>query len=213
MEDTLDKIVYNFSRVAIIIPVLFIIFGVSMKVMGYNFNPTSTNIAQVNITPTIANQSNQFGNLIKGSSAQEPKLDLKGPLLCEGTFDKFSGELKIKNYNVRGQFKQDNKTEEILVKGDCLYHWQSENKLGGRICGVSQYIPVINALSQFDMLNLNTILSLVPNTKNPTNLGDSDMQQLAKTCKHEDIDDAAFVLPTNITYVDAKLTPSPTLKK
>lgn len=61
MEETIDKLAYNFSRVVILLPILFIIFGVSLRVMGYNFSPSNT-ITRLVITPSVTvTQSNQIG--------------------------------------------------------------------------------------------------------------------------------------------------------
>lgn len=206
-ENFLDKFIYNFSRVAILIPILFIVMGVSMKVMGFNFATPQSALAQITPTPAFtASDNNIFSNV----SAGETKIDLKGPLICSGTFNAITADVKIKDYSIAATLIADNRTRNIIVEGDCLYHWFSNTKTGQKMCGISQYMPMINLLSQFNMLDIKTIFSLIPNMNTPVSLDDNDAQQLAQSCAPGEITDSVFNVPAGITFSNMALSPSVT---
>lgn len=217
-QENIESPLYNISRLAVIIPIFILITGVSFKILGFSSNPVPQQVAQLEPSPTTptAQNINPLSNVIPQSSADEPKIDLKGSWSCKmqsNTTDSYM--LEIKNYNIAAVFNSNAATQHLIVKGDCAYYWKTSTTVqrGQKMCGISQYISMFDLFSQFNISSPDMLLNMLPNAVSqllpiPKNL---DLKALMKSCVKDTVADTVFIVPSNISFVD-QTTPTPSQK-
>lgn len=209
-ENSLDTATYNISRLVIAIPLLLLIVGISVKFMNFSSPTPTTQVAQL---PTPSPQQNEFvDNVIQKSSAEEIKIDLQGPWFCSiETPNQIN--VWIQNKNVKAEFKEANQINTALVNGDCLYRWNSAEKGGKKMCGLSQYFPLFQILSQLKVVNTDTFATIIPALSiSGMNINTNVANTLMKSCKRQEIPNSVFTIP-NRSFTDmVAITPGPSLK-
>lgn len=209
-ESSLDTAAYNISRLVIAIPLLLLIVGISVKFMNFSSPTPATRVAQL---PTPSPQQNEFvDNVIQKSSAEEIKIDLQGPWFCNiETPNQIN--VWIQNKNVKAEFKEVNQINTALVNGDCLYRWSSTEKGGKKMCGLSQYFPLFQILSQLKVVNTDTFATIIPALSiSGMNINTNVANALMKSCKRQEIPNSVFTIP-NRSFTDmVAITPGPSLK-
>lgn len=206
-ESTLDTAAYNISRLAIAIPILLLVMGVSIRFMNFSYPPQTQQIAQA---PTQPPQQNEFvNNVIQKSSAEEIKIDLQGPWYCALNSP---NQIKvwIKNNNVKAEFTETDQVNTALVNGDCLYRWNSTEQGGKKMCGLSKYIPLFQILSQLKGVNTNTFANIIPALSiSGMNINEDAANNLMKNCKRQEVLNTEFTIP-NRSFTDmVAITPVP----
>lgn len=187
------------SKATIIIPLVVLMLGTatafknkveSQKVLSSRQEqtqvPTSTQTLTQNSSPNI-------------------KLDLKGPLVCAYKSSTVAINVVVKDKNVLLKKTEKNISSNYLLKGDCLYSWES-NFSGTKICGLSQYISTFEALSKMGIMNLETALSSLSQFEGAKNIGsqEANIKETLKTCRKEEMKDSVFDLPVKVLFKDQK---------
>ncbi len=206
-ESTLDTAAYNISRLAIAIPILLLVMGVSFRFLNFSYPSQNQQIAQA---PTQPPQQNEFvDNVVQKSSAEEIKIDLQGPWYCT-LISPNQIKVWIKNKNVKAEFTDTNQTNTALVNGDCLYRWNSREQGGKKMCGLSKYVPLFQILSQLKGVSANTFANIIPALSiSGMNINADVANSLMKNCKRQEVVDTEFSIP-NRSFTDmVAITPVP----
>lgn len=204
-EHWMDTLIYNATRIAVIFPIMMIVAGVSLNVLGYRAPNNSSALAKIALSPTPlpANPSSDiFGGMISNSNASETKLDLTGPWVCKQPYGASTIEAYVKNRNIYVSVTSNSESTYMLVNGDCLYSWTSKQGVGGKKCNIASLLSIGELLLQFNALdqlvplianNINTP-GVIPTGEPPT------LSEISKSCKKESIEDTVFKIPLNIIF-------------
>lgn len=209
-ENGWDQLVYNLSRIAIIIPILVIIAGVSIKFMGVNISPAVTQQALVTqpSPTTVVQNGNIFSDLAQKSAASEPKVDLKGPWKCDLSYQNSKITASIKDRKIYAELVDTKGLEVYLVTNDCLYHYVKNAKTGEKTCGINSWLTMADVFINFSGIGgLIPLLGQLNNSSLNDSLKNADLQNIAKSCVKQDIADTIFTVP-NITFKSSSLLPS-----
>lgn len=206
-----DTFIYNISRIAVIIPILIIISGVSLKFLGYDLPSTQTqSVATNTLSPTQAptNINNPFSQTLQ-TNASEQHLDLKGPWACQHSYQGGVVQAYIKESNIFLSVPSGPEVKILIVNGNCLYSWSSSAKTGLKNCNISSWISMAQLLLQFNspqqlfsVLSGSSFGSLIPTTQV------SSLSEITKSCKKEDFDEEVFRVPKNIVFVEPTSVPT-----
>lgn len=138
---------------------------------------------------TISPQINV--SAIASSTAQ---LNLQGPFVCQYSTPQASMSGYIKANKILGQVKSLLQTKNILLNGDCLYLWDTTSTAGQKICGLTQYLSLLNYIPLSSFLGNSQLLSKLPAQFN-------EIPKLLGSCKHEEIqDEKIFLIPANVVF-------------
>lgn len=183
------------SKATIIIPLVVLMVGTIFVFKNKIADQKTliTNQEQVTLPTSISTP--------KPTSQSEIKLDLKGPYVCDYSSPSATISAKIKDKNISVKKADGKTTSNYLLKGDCLYMW--DNNISGKImCGMSQYITMFDTLSGMGIMNIGNILKNLPQIGNAKNLSlqETDVNELFKTCRKEEIKNSVFEIPKQVTF-------------
>ncbi len=209
-ENGWDELVYNLSRIAIIIPILIIVAGVSIKFMGVTISPSVTQQALVTqpSSTVVPQNGNIFTDIAQKSAASEPKVDLKGPWKCDISYQSTKINVSIKDRKIYTELTNTKGMEVYLITNDCLYHYLKNAKTGEKTCGINSWLTMADVFVNFSGISgLVPLLAQLNNAGFSDNLKNADLQNIAKSCLKQDIADTIFIVP-EITFKSSSLLPS-----
>jgi hypothetical protein len=150
----------------------------------------------------------------RGPAKKTVKLNLDGPFVCEGVYEGASVSARIKNKQVAATMSQATMSANLVLNGDCVYMWQSVNPgQGQKMCGVGQYVGILGMMSSWGVLDIGSILSSLPFTKN-SGLASAEaaFSEISESCVDAPVEDASFVIPADIVFTEGSggmTTPAP----
>lgn len=99
--------------------------------------------------------------------------------------------------------------DNVLVKGDCYYKWNTGEFTGDKMCGISTYISLYETISAVSGgMDLGTLLSFSQMSDVKTASISADfLQKTVESCKKVEVNDSVFTVPTTIRF---KETAAPT---
>jgi len=171
-NESLHNFFSSGSKVLLIFPIIIVIISLFFK-----FNqPKTSKVLNVNVEPTI----------IIDAKKNDIKFDLKGPIVCDNLF--------IHNRQVLLK----NKSFNYLLKGDCVYIWETNKAIGTKKCDLSTFIGLaesyLNFMSVDDLINNALIKDKIKNK-------DIDLTKVIKSCKREEVKDKkVFEVPSKILF-------------
>lgn len=203
-KQQLDGIFHKLSKAVIIIPIVVLLVAMAIKtrdkVTGYQ--QADSKSAQLTPAPVQARPSSM-------PDKSAVKLDLKGPLVCNYSADGKNTNIYIKDRKIYVKILKEEMTEEVVVREDCMYRWQTGQSTGDKTCGIGTYLTLFDTLSSFGMLDIDSLMgSLSQFTgENPSAAGMSPpaAADIAKACLVNDIPEVAFTVPTNIRFTETPL--------
>jgi hypothetical protein len=168
------------------------------------------------ITPTISlmptlKQTAFESVLATPKVSTKEAISLTGPYKCMYSDKETSIVTYIKNKNIYVEITKDKALEKVLINGDCLYHWNGSVRTGEKMCGISQYISLIEGLSQSGLLSIDDLFTSISQEKSDIGVNSSNAKSLAQSCEKHIIADSMFVVPRNIIFKDSAAI-SPTKK-
>ena len=192
-NDEIFEIFSILSRVIIFIPVAVVFIALIYK---FNQTPYNSKKERQNfIIPTIAPVS-------KIPNQTKINIDLKGPLVCQGSLDGLKVKIFLKDKKIRAITEQKNKKENFLLNDDCFYSWLEGEYFGEKKCGLA---PIINIAEE--IIGLNGVnLSLVGDQlakfgiEQKIATDEAKISQLIKNCQKKEIASQTFSLPQNILF-------------
>lgn len=199
---------HNVSRLTIILPIIIIALGIILK-------PTNEQSPQVQSgayrAPPLISPTEPIDQTPPGVP-----INLTGPLVC--MFDPqsgYTGTMYIKNKNIYATVLPQDEvaTASVLLKDDCVYKWQTGSTTGVKICSISQYVNIISMLSNFKMLDANTIMTVITQFGQANGAQNIPKNVPPPTCQTEAIADSIFTLPKSVRFqLKSTPVPSPTIR-
>lgn len=208
-ENGVDTFMYNVSRLAVMIPILIVVFVLSAKFMGFKGPSSAPQVAKAAIAPTQPTSQAVLDSTVQKTSAAEPKIDLKGPWVCNFSYQNSKITAYIKNKNIKATVTTGNNVQNVIVNGDCLYRFLDNEKAGSKLCGVSTWLSMGELLLSFN--NIDSLMPLISSQFGLPEKTSQDTQNLpdfAKSCISQQIADSVFTIP-KISFVTAQQTPQP----
>ncbi len=141
------------------------------------------------------------------SAKETMKINLSGPLSCSYTDSTSMVSARLKNKNLLVARTEQMKLTNYLVNGDCLYTWGGENQPGKKMCGIGQYVSILDTLSNFGLLDVSSIMGNLSQfgLKSDTLPSEDVIASVLKNCKKESIGDSVFTIPSTIQFTSENL--------
>ncbi len=115
------------------------------------------------------------------------------------------------NYYAQYAAASTKSSGNILIKGDCVYKWQSGASTGEQTCGVTNYIKALTLLSDNGMLDKKNFTEAVVRFGNDSKLV-SSFAGSDPVCEEQKISEEIFNGEKGIKFTKKNLvTPSPTV--
>jgi hypothetical protein len=210
----IDNIIYSLSKITIVVPIIIILVALFVF-MNRRFAATKT-MSNSFISPTSlpVENSSLFNSLLQQNSTNEGKLDLKGPYYCIYGTKTSTISAYIKNLSIYAEQNSLNSQNNFLLNGDCFYIWQKGKFSGEKLCGISQFMPMINMFSNIGISidNLFNYLPLNDLLKDKQFISKEEIDKFVKSCKKQEIDDLIFEVPRQILFRNKDIgssSPSP----
>src|SRR3990167_610485 len=183
------------SRFVIFLPLIIVIIFVVI-----NLGKQQRNYGAITPSPTIYQNpsENIFGDS-ENSTTTRDKFDLNGPSICSYKGEDTDTTAYIKNKNIYAKQISVKKTTEFLLKGDCVYIWEKDSSEGQKICGVSQYLDLVNIFGSSSFFDLKTLIPKLLGDKSGVEVPEK-VPDFDKVCKEGEVDEQLFEIPINIDF-------------
>lgn len=201
-KEDIETIFHFLSKAIIIVPLMVIVLALIIKIGHVRdslFLPQKILVAQ----PTVSPLRDELKKMpVVQPASQEATFDLNGPWVCAYSFSGGSLSASIKNKNAIAHFVSSGKTDNFLLNGDCGYMWESGLYSGQKICGISSYLSIFDALSRFKMVDVGTLFQYLPQLgiKNGMGLQEADLKNFSASCKKQEIGETSFEIPKNVLF-------------
>ncbi len=173
----MDDFFHIVSRVIIIVPIAVVIIGLILK---FQQNPVISP-QTISISPTVVPSP--------VPTAVSVQIDLTGPWVCQFSSPDATVSAFIKNKQIAVKIQSNKQTNNIVLNGDCLYHYLQGAYSGEKTCGIGTYL---------NLLDNNMLKSIVPQGI-PFDMG--SLKKSLDSCRKEAItDDSVFAVPKNILF-------------
>lgn len=190
-----DDLLFYFSKLTIIIPLIIIIIALLIK-----FNQSRTSVlSDLQLRPTIT--------LLPTKQLVSNSINLQGPFICQYKDKDIQANVSIKNKNIYAKILRNSKYENILINNDCYYRWEENKYTGEKICGISTIMSIVDTLINNNLLDINN-LNENSMLKNLTNLTASDGAQInaiIKSCIKKPVDNNIFNIPQKILFKNSTI--------
>jgi len=193
-KDNLFEVFVFLSKAVIIIPIVVVVISLLLR-----FNQQHPQKIISLITPT--------SSPVVKPTVPKIKIDLKGPLVCQGNLQDSSATAYIKDKKIKAIVKEKNATNNFLVNGDCFYNWNQGEFVGKRICGLSPILSLFETMAGFGGMGLDLILNQLTQlgVNNQIASNPATITDLINTCKKQVIGDLSiFEVPKNVLFKNAK---------
>lgn len=173
-HDAIHDFFHTFSQVAIILPVIFVVFAILLKT-----SKSDSTVIKKNTAPAI----------IQASPSPLPQsrntLDLIGPSVCSLQTKEASWSAFIQNKMIRITSTDKTKTTNFLIKEDCYYTWEKNKYSGEKMCGIGQILSIAENLFNSGLINESIFNSLLDQVKGDSSLPFQykDIQKIISSCK------------------------------
>ncbi len=205
-NDNVHDFFHNVSRLTIILPIIIIGLAIILKPRAPEI-PRTKNVLYA-VTPTIT----PVVTLVK-SQTRTP-INLQGPLTCAFNSQvNYQGMIYIKNKHVRADVvtsSSSSATISAVLSGDCLYKWEQKSVTGVKMCGLSQYVAILDTMANFGALDAQTLMSLVTQFGNANGATNMPKNVPETVCKKDTVSDGVFDIPKTIRFQVRTATPSAT---
>lgn len=200
-QDNLYGIFHILSRIIIVIAIITLVLGLIIR---FNQNRPKIQPLITNQKPSIAIPVKQ-SNSVKISTAAA-QLNLKGPFVCRFSSPEATVSASVKDNNAYAQIKKPSITNNILLKGDCIYYWKNASTQGEKLCGLSPYISIFGNIPLANLLENNQLLSLFGNLGKNQSIFPIDIKKIPSilnSCKKDEVkNEEVFRVPTNRVFQD-----------
>lgn len=202
MDQNQERVLHYFSRAVIIVPIVVLVVGLLLRATQKNLNSQSSPTS----SPSPTNLPSQ--TTLKN-------FDLSKSYICnfQNSQASQSAYIKDKKIYVENLNLKTKVTKFTLYKDDCLYTWEKSKYSGQKTCGLSPYVSILENLSKFNLLNLDTIISTVTNLGLSTSSAVKDNDNTSKkaeaflnSCTQKEIKSMGlFEVPKNILFKNQKI--------
>jgi hypothetical protein len=191
-HEEMHNFFHHISRFTIILPIIIIALGIILKQdqpknLSYSTYkpPTFTPTPLITATPTT-------------TKPHGTPVDLEGPTVCTVTDEgAYTGTLYIKNKVIYGDIhEQTDRNISVLLQGDCVYKWDTTKKSGDKVCGITKYMSVLEALSKVNVLTAENVMNILAQYNNSS----IDTKNVKAVCKKESFSNTLLQLPPNIIF-------------
>jgi len=126
------------------------------------------------------------------------KLNYNNPITCNVISASASVSAQLQGSAVSVVIQQKEKTQKMVVVGDCLYSWIQLEKIGQKKCGVGQYISMGKQLLGSDLATADMMSSAIKQKGQALPI---DLGTVLQSCKNvKVIDERVFVLPKGVVF-------------
>ena len=200
-SDYLGDFFSSASRFILFVPVVILSVGIIIKLdllksqsdVGLKKTyPTSIEVKEMSVTPLPTLETTLS---ITFNPTQ--------PFACISSGKEATIEAYRKDREVFIQASKDNKEYFFLVHNDCFYQWERQAFGGRMLCGVNQYINLIDSMNMSGNANIGSLINTIQD-KN-IHFSTQEMQTILNSCKNTAvIPEKVFRVPTNIKFVEEK---------
>lgn len=211
---------HSIAKATIIVPLIIILIASVLRFSRatYNLNTKSPIVpTSVINTPSPYISSGFTIDVTDGIQSlflpdfSGKSIDLKGPYVCSVVDIEKEINVFIKDRQIYIKYKTSDNTNFILVKEDCIHKWVNMEKQGRKVCGIDQYLSMFDSLSSLPLFSTEVLFTLISKLESSSNqrINSEGVKKLVNSCENQDIDDAMFTFPTNITFIEEKFTQPP----
>ncbi len=187
----LDNFFSRAAKLTIYIPIAVILIAVGFKGYEMLFPTKSLSLSPA---PTPRTQLSP--------AVKPPTIDLKGPYICQYQTEEASLSAYIKNKNVFISNQKKEETDYFVLKGDCLYMWEKGAFGGQKVCGLSQYVSLVEVFGQFNILG--TLLP--PGALSIGSLNSVNFTHAMESCRKRDFTNSTiFTVPSNVLFKNVSI--------
>lgn len=211
---------HSVAKSTIIIPVVILLIAAVMRFSQatYKLNTKGEirpSVSAISSSPDVLDQSNNVSQddmqALFPSQRSGKGFNLKGPYACSVTDAQKDMKLFIKDRSIYIRYKELDKINYILIKGDCAYKWSDQDKQGIKVCDIGQYLSLVDSLSKIPFFSTDILFSMISELKNSstTEVKTEDIKKLVNSCEETDIDNDLFVVPVNVTFIEQEINGKP----
>lgn len=214
MEKThyFDEIFFYLSKAVIIIPIVVVIIALIIKFSRKQPSVESQKILSPSPTVFVAKDLNLNNFIIKDATGGA-RLNFGGPFYCEYSLTGATLKAHLKNSSAQVELKRTD-INNLILKDDCIYFWETGGLTGQKICSISSYLPMLQLFTQLNssggLLNISSLLSQFGG-KNAEIFKNIDFKKLADSCKKQEINEKIFEVPANVLFKNENPTKMPRL--
>ncbi len=171
------------SRLIIVVPIVAVIAGLIIK---YNQKPV--------VSPQIISGSPTITVPLVPTAIP---IDLTGPWVCYFSSPTATISAFIKDKKINANIQNGQKSNNLIINGDCLYTYLQGSYSGEKICGISVLLNLFNEIPS-NMLDNAMFKNMI--TKS-ISLNSDEFKKGLNSCKKENIkDETIFTVPKNILF-------------
>jgi hypothetical protein len=187
-NDSISQVFYYLSKGVIGLALLVLVIGVVSR-SSIDKKPKE-NLLRPTPEAVISNNSSKEDSATAKISAEI--FNSNSSFVCQASSEA-SFKFYIKNKKVAGQTTDKTTIRNYVFDGDCLYIWKGGFTVGGKLCGLSQYLSIFSSLSGLGLSNINVTDLL----KSVDKVGSSaaKIEVIAQTCKKKEIKDVSIFSP------------------
>lgn len=208
MEKThyFDEIFFYLSKAVIIIPIVTVIIALVIKFSQKQVVTKSQKIPYLVTPTTVVMQNLNINSIIQRHASGEARLNFGGPFYCRYSFSGATISAYLLNSNAQVELIRE-KTDNLLLKNDCIYFWETHQLTGQKICGISNYLPMLQILTQFNpsggLVGISNLLNQLGG-KNTEIFKNINLMELVDSCKKKEINEKIFELPVSVLFKNEK---------
>lgn len=212
---------HSIAKATIIVPLIIILIASILRFSQATYNsntkaptvPTSVmNTPSPNISSGFTIDATDRIQSLFLPDFSGKSIDLKGPYVCSVVDIEKEINVFIKDRQIYIKYKTSDNTNFILVKEDCIHKWGNTEKQGRKFCKIDQYLSMFDSLSSLPLFSTEILFTLITKLESSSNqrIDSEGVKKLVNSCEKQDLVDNIFTLPTNITFIEEKLTEPPT---
>lgn len=200
--DNLHPLIKFSIAIPIIILILAVFIQTSRKDRGALANRQNTISTTQNIGEnTSSNEPESLMDTFSNSAGKS--FDFEKEQQCSFADKSMSVEATIKNRQMAATVTQEKGSTNYLITNDCLYQWENSSTTGMKVCGISQYLSMLEMFSSF--LSPGSMLSSLPGLGSALPVPQELIGGFLESCTETSIDDTLFSVPTNISFQEKSI--------
>lgn len=200
-----ENIFHFLSKIVIVIPFVVLVVAFFMKANG-KLEQTANQrkaTASMYLTPYVTQKINALPT--PKTSTASAQFNLTGPLVCDYIDKESSLSASVKNKNINVKLTDPKLTQNIIVKGDCLYKWDQGKTTGEKVCKVGKLLDMFDTFSKLGMVDMSSLMGELSKSNPSATVTPPSLGKITESCKKAEIKDNIFDLPKNVTFKESTL--------
>lgn len=193
----------DYKRLEILTRFIIFLPLVVALIFIFKIDKNNVSLSQNNTIPVEESQT------VRKTNTKSRSIDLVGPYSCSYNEENTSVQVSVQNKNILVDYQDGETLNHIIVTKDCGYMWNEGEKTGQKMCNIAPYLSMIETMSSFNMLNFDSMLSMVHTVDPSIDVSREVSDNIMQTCLEGEIDEDVFSVPENIVFTEIQsLTPT-----